>query len=628
MGGYNAAIRTFETVTDLRQQRGTANISVNVLGNLTVGDGGEGEFYWDSTSVETDNGATIFSPTVGSGAGRWKRNFNGCVYPRWWGAVANGTTDDSAVWQAVINFAAPLNIPINGEGKSYKIAALNLLEKTNIQNVKFVLTAGTYGLKINEIGQAPTVYKRNITLRDIVFSGSCTYALIVSTITGVTIKNLSFEACNCANDIFYLLNTYDSVVDELTFIGCTAGPGCACLNMPAGVNAMTVSNVYTSAFTDFGIKLTGGSALFLPNHTIQGATTGMAFNSCLGVTVESPYFENTVNPVEITSTPADVGSIRFHGGNWFAPYASHPNLSLNNGVMIRYVGGRNSISLFGGVFDVSVTSGKKMASVGNTGILNIYRPHLISGSNTPEVTDYLFKEVGASSVAGFYVEYTRTSNAYTVVRRTSGIGNAHIVECYDSNSNLTKSAWSPPTIGSAANALSFYQERISAAKTTSYSLLGTDDTVRFNTTSANLTATLPVANIPPGKIFTIKKTAGNNALTVIVSGGGTIDGSTSYIINGIGDVIRFQWDGTVYILYGIGIAQTPIINPLYFNTTLIDSSTITNSFLNTTYPIGATYPIGTTISFTNLSDLSTNVAESTRMTNTTWYTKMVSYKNS
>src|SRR5688572_22681143 len=477
------------------------------------------------------------------------RNWEGPVYRRWWNAKGANVRDDTAAWDAVLAFAAPLDIHVDGENKSCKIASLDLLEGIQIYNAVFNLTAGTYGLKIGEIGEAPVVYKRDLVLRNITFKGSCTYALIVSTITGVDLKKLLFITLTATNDVMYLLNTYDSEVDRLTFIACTAGVDGACLNAPAGVNGMTIGRIYTSAFTDYGVKITSGAALNIDSPVIQGARDGIYLTSCNGITVNNHYCENTVNPVTLDAAISDVGAIQFTGGFWAGPYPSHPKIALNNGVYIRYIGGTNNVNIVGGSFDVSGSSVKKLASVGSSAVLNIFRPKLSTGGSTPEVTDYLFKEATALSTAGYYVEYTRNANAYTTVSRTSGIANAHVVEYYDAGANVLRAAWNVPVVGSAAVALTFFSNRIGAAKTSSYTITTADDVIRFNTTSAPLTASLPVSNVPTGKIFRIKKTVAANILTVTCVGGVvTIDGVTSYLLSGIYDTITVMFDGTNYVL--------------------------------------------------------------------------------
>lgn len=85
-----------------------------VLGYYSPGDRGGGTFMWDPNSSAIPDGGRYFA-TNGwtSGNGRWVRQLNGEVANvKMWGAVGNGTTDDTI---AIQNAARALNYPWCGE---------------------------------------------------------------------------------------------------------------------------------------------------------------------------------------------------------------------------------------------------------------------------------------------------------------------------------------------------------------------------------------------------------------------------------------------------------------------------------------------------------------------------------
>lgn len=84
--------------------------TVIINGHTTDGDGGGGDFYWDSTSTETDNGGTIIKATAIT-TGRWKRLYSGAVNIKWFGAKGDNSTDDSAAIQASLDASKQAYIP-------------------------------------------------------------------------------------------------------------------------------------------------------------------------------------------------------------------------------------------------------------------------------------------------------------------------------------------------------------------------------------------------------------------------------------------------------------------------------------------------------------------------------------
>lgn len=100
---------TQNTINDLRGITGSATDNFyNVLGYYAPGDHGGGDFYWDASSADTDNGGTIIKPTAVSGNGRWKRLYSGAVDVKWFGAKGDGSTNDSSAIENALNFSAKI----------------------------------------------------------------------------------------------------------------------------------------------------------------------------------------------------------------------------------------------------------------------------------------------------------------------------------------------------------------------------------------------------------------------------------------------------------------------------------------------------------------------------------------
>jgi hypothetical protein len=91
--GLSTAISSTPTMAALRDLDGGAFTMVQVLGYYAENDGGEGLFYWDSSSTQTDDNGTIIIPDAG-GTGRWKRLYENSVNLRWFGAKGDNSTDD------------------------------------------------------------------------------------------------------------------------------------------------------------------------------------------------------------------------------------------------------------------------------------------------------------------------------------------------------------------------------------------------------------------------------------------------------------------------------------------------------------------------------------------------------
>lgn len=81
----------------------------------TRGDEGGGEWVWSAGSSTTANGGTVVGALA---AGRWKRVYSGPVHAAWFGAVGDGTIDDSASLLAATTAAPHVRL---AKGKTYRV---------------------------------------------------------------------------------------------------------------------------------------------------------------------------------------------------------------------------------------------------------------------------------------------------------------------------------------------------------------------------------------------------------------------------------------------------------------------------------------------------------------------------
>lgn len=92
------------TVSALKALTGGDFEMVEVGGHTSANDGGGGLFIWDGSDTTTDDNGFYIQPNAG-GAGRWIRQApEGVASPLWFGAVVDGSTDDSTKLQAAIDF--------------------------------------------------------------------------------------------------------------------------------------------------------------------------------------------------------------------------------------------------------------------------------------------------------------------------------------------------------------------------------------------------------------------------------------------------------------------------------------------------------------------------------------------
>jgi parallel beta-helix repeat protein len=84
--------------------------TVETLGALTAGDGGNGLWRWDAASTAADNLGTVLLPTGHNGPGRWVRTFHGELPAAAFGVVADDATDNAAALNAALSLGVAIRL--------------------------------------------------------------------------------------------------------------------------------------------------------------------------------------------------------------------------------------------------------------------------------------------------------------------------------------------------------------------------------------------------------------------------------------------------------------------------------------------------------------------------------------
>jgi len=98
----DSAEKVVDTIADMKALNTGTYQYATVLGYTTAGDGGGGQFYYDSGSSATVDNGMVFAPD--SGGGRWFRKVEGQINIVMFGAVLDDAGDDKTAIQAAVDY--------------------------------------------------------------------------------------------------------------------------------------------------------------------------------------------------------------------------------------------------------------------------------------------------------------------------------------------------------------------------------------------------------------------------------------------------------------------------------------------------------------------------------------------
>lgn len=200
-------IGTVNIMADLKSNscNSTFYTSVLLLGYYQINDDGGGEFYWDATSTEAENNATIIKVTSIT-VGRWKRVLNGNkLKVAWFGATGDNITDETPLIQNCLNYfpvsddsyaTLPMNAGIIDFPRDKTITIttslkINSHQTINFNNCKLVYEGIMGGSCIERRSDEDEVVSK-ITLNDLLLEGGTNAGI------GLNLYAISFSTVNNA----------------------------------------------------------------------------------------------------------------------------------------------------------------------------------------------------------------------------------------------------------------------------------------------------------------------------------------------------------------------------------------------------------------------------------------------
>lgn len=206
--------------------------------NWVAGDGG-GMFRYDAGDTTTaDNGGTVIVDAAGN---RWKRQYDGPINIRWFGARGDGVTDDRAAFVAALAIGGPVYAP--PLAAAYRISS------------GITLPAGTY--LTGEPRRTQIDYRGSTD----VFTVSGTYNVI---------SGLRIDCTNASGGFVFKINTNAGGVDRLYIsdIETTAAHGLLADDNHASniIVALNLENVIAKQHRGRGVYLQDGFAYIHFKH--------------------------------------------------------------------------------------------------------------------------------------------------------------------------------------------------------------------------------------------------------------------------------------------------------------------------------------------------------------------------
>lgn len=291
-GILNRVVSSIAALKALDTTRYTRAFATGFYGS---GDGGGGDYWFDSASVEAEVPGIIVTPNAG--AGRWKLIVFGAVSLKQFGVKMDDATDDHAAIQSAVDWA--LAQPAGGNlrapvGTARTSAQINIPMTANkafslVGEGSMSRFRATGSMSMFSVGGASPVFGANFLLRDFSIVQGTT-----GSITGILLQNANsiriqgLDISSVDNGI--LLNASYNV----RISGCRLY-GCGNNGISTFVTGTNGTYIYDNVISTCGVGinlLVGGNNITIRDNDIEACGVSVGMTNYTSVKIDGNYIEN------------------------------------------------------------------------------------------------------------------------------------------------------------------------------------------------------------------------------------------------------------------------------------------------------------------------------------------------
>lgn len=376
----NTFVQSCSTLAQLRAFIGLPGIAVTVTGISPAA-----IYIWNAAATAADNGGSVIAPT-GAGTGRWLRvgflagnSLPGVFDVTAYGAVGNGTTDDTIAIQAAIDAALSAGGTVYFPPGNYKISATLVVNLSSVPsdasltriwitgngNGSTAITSTQADAALRIVGGTSGAFHTYLKLEGLRFSGPGVTSVGSH---GVELDNTAFlhmTDCTITGYEYGLWGTdvvstrFENVEIRFNSYGFYFAYGD--LSRP---NAISFVGCTIANNENYGGYAVGAACLGLVNCTVEGNGAvgvdanrwGLKVEQCgvegaIGLSVFNTYFENNANIADIWIVQSSYRCAFFISGSSFVRGTSSYFVDSNIRLDLTTTVNKQTVTILGCGFD-------------------------------------------------------------------------------------------------------------------------------------------------------------------------------------------------------------------------------------------------------------------------------------